>query len=258
MQPAAALCSNPVPPPIAIRGRFFRFLAASPIPVGGNLPVVPLPGKTTACYVRRGRYPVRVRIDNQEITIMGPDWHEIGSGRDSTQITFVGNDESDAAIAWLAGGFAAAANAAASFHAPGSAYQYVIESCDELCDSVSCPPRPDPFATGTSSQEIVCLSGLYSLLDRQLARSYDRNSVLIQNQGPNPIKVLTLGDWDLFAGAGFSPTLGALGQILDAAPAPGQAGGSLLVSPAGWGLSFWGQALVANQVAGAATVVTES
>jgi hypothetical protein len=262
MQPAAALVGLTPPPPIAIRGRWFRFLACSPIPGGGGSgfqPTIVAPGKVTPCYIRRGRFPLRVQINNQQITIMGSDWHEIQERRDSTEITLLGNDESDAAIGWLQSSFAVTASAAPTVHAPGSAYQYVIESCDDPPYSVD-PARPDERATGTNTQEVTCPSGAgeYFLLDRGLPRCFDRSSVFIQNQGPYPIKVVALGDWDLFAAPGYTPTLGSLGQILDAAPAPGQAGGSWLVEPAGWGLSFWGQAMTADQVAGAATVVTES
>jgi len=206
--------------------------------------------------MRRGRFPLRVLWGTQEVLIDGSDWHEADE-RNPRELQLLGNDQSDAALANFisAGGWAGSTTLGQAI-----VYGYVLEETDDPGGELVGRP-PDLGANASATVERLLTVAGFSLLDYNLKRAFDRHSVLIQNNGPNPILIATLGDSDLITGAavpfvklgfGAAPFL-----VLNGAGAPGQAGGSLL-DQVGWGTSYWGQATVANQISGAATVVKES
>ena len=265
MLPAAAQVGLPNPPgPIELRGEWFRVLAVSPFSAAGGggvvsgYPMIPTPTfppgvvRQHPLYIRRGRYPLRLLLDGQPLTLVGSDWQPRDK-HGSSILTFLGNDQSDAAMAAVAGGSAGGNYGPL---APGLAYQYVIEATPELVPDVQIA-HPDEEAQSQFQKAISLKAATWSLLDYSMPRCFDRHQVVVQNNGPNPILVATLGDYDLIGVANFAPAPpGAI--ILDAAQAPGKPGGSITL-PLGWGASLWGQATVADQTAmGGATVVTET
>lgn len=252
--------------PIQTTGEWFRVLASSPfVQLDGaagsiaaqTLPIVPTVGKVFPCFIRRGRYPVRVRINGHARLITGPGWRRCPKG---SRFEFWGCDASDAAMAAIAGKVAGYDGGGAPFvfspaHSPGIAYQYVLESTDE--------PEADEVLSGsdelgavsslTSETVLTAAAGSGQLIDYKLARCFDRHAVLIENNGPNPILVWTAGDADLFYRGGIASQAG---QASDNGAKIIQPGDSIQ-EPTPWGISWWARSTVADQVAGAACDVTE-